>query len=109
MFNADEALPFPSDTMSGGRIILPCLPSPGRGIAGVRQMTCISRLPCCFRNELDSPTSAVQAHGVTKHKAPPSNDQDDSQHVTHKVNEDGDANADGDASADCHDCTGKDP
>jgi hypothetical protein len=99
-FDANEALPFPSDTTSGGGIILPCLPSPARGIAGVRQTTCISRLPCCFRNVLDSPTSAVQAHGVTKRKAPPSDDQDDRRHVTRKVNEDGDANADGDASAD---------
>jgi hypothetical protein len=80
-FDADEALPFPSDTMSGSGITLPCLPSPARGISGVRQTTCISRLPYHFRHRLDSPSDPVQAHGVTKRKAPPSDDQDDGQRV----------------------------
>jgi hypothetical protein len=67
-FDADEALPFPSDTMSGSGITLPCLPSPARGISGVRQTTCISHLPYRFRHRLDSPSDPVQAHGVTKRK-----------------------------------------
>jgi hypothetical protein len=96
-FDADEALPFPSDTMSGSGITLPCLPSPARGISGVRQTTRISRLPYRFRHGLDSPSDPVQAHGVTKRKAPPSDDQDDGRRVARKTktNEDGDTSADG--------------
>jgi hypothetical protein len=94
-FDEDEAIPFPSDIVSGGRTLLP---SPAEPIAGVCQTTRISGLPHCYCNELDDTSKiSVHVHAINKQKAPPSNDLDNCQHVTCKLKTDlvQDASADG--------------
>jgi hypothetical protein len=67
-------------------------------VAGLHQMTCISGLTHCYHGGLDdAPGNTVHTHAVNKCKAPPSNDQDNCQHVACKIKAalDCDASTDG--------------
>jgi hypothetical protein len=94
-FDEDEAIPFPSDAVSGGGTLLS---SPAEPIAGVCRTTRISGLPRRYRNELDE-TSKVSVHvrAINKRKAPPDDDLDNCQRVACKLKTglDQDASADG--------------